>query len=787
MLHMDRKLFNETKGEAILKQLVCPVDSNGVDVMVSSKYLCMASVAALVHHMEEVHDVVYMPHSLRVEFRTGDGLLLLDPLTVKCLELLEPNTSRSIFPSNKPPKAIKSLYDVLKHTQTVQGARLLKANLLQPPSELNTILLRQSTVLELLTHEELYFAVSHALLAFHDTDPILSLIIRASAAPTTHPAKSSTKDSLVTAQHRIATLVKLQKSLAGVQTLLQVVSTSSHPFFAALQQTLSHPDLSLICKLLDDTMSDVASGRNTTGPAPKLPKKNLQERDVIFAIKDGINGLLDVARKVYGERTNDIKEVFEGYCAEFAELGLSLVHNASRGYFLRISLDKQAKKKETAAPSARGFEIDDDDVEEMEPVQTAAPRKLASIVLPDMFILRTHKARCIEFTTEDLVALNARLDGSKNEILLLTAKLLEGVQAEICNKIGCIYKLDESISLLDLILSFATFVTLSPEPCCRPEFNDKGTFAVVRSFHPLLLAQATPEHPAIPNDIKSSKTGSFVHFITGKNNSGKTTYLLQIATVTLLAHMGCFLPAKFVSISLVDRILTRIAHTDHEIATSDAAASSSAFFNEMKEVAYILNSASARSLILVDELGKTTSSDEAVPLCFAISENLIERKITTFFATHWLDMVSKLHDMYPQVLVHRMLVNSSTSTSADAARNQGMAEGCEVDSGYGIDLAASSGWPRDVIDMARQYRNSMNTGEQSSGGLARQHSVDTQIRRLKEAVVEQLRIVKFASLDAVDLQVFLNKLAMNYRKKLDELQEPTIRLWEQQAFEEFGP
>jgi DNA mismatch repair protein MSH4 len=849
--YLERKFFSESTGESLLKELVCVADRPSMDVLVSQKYLCLSSAACLFHYLNEEHDVAFLPLSLHIDFQTCDGFLMLDPMTIRCMELLEPNRIPTIGINTRPVgKSIKSLFDVVNFTQTSQGARLLKFNLLQAPSDLNTIRFRQSCIKEILSSEELYFSISKALLAFGDVDPILAHLIRSSSqkassqrtislinneqmkpkvvnksrpSPSKHqghstrnPVKDSVKNKLSQAQNRVSTLLRLKRTLNGLPTLRGLIASSSHPFFVALQKTLSDPDLTAIGDLLNDMMADT----NATANATVQFRNAIQRRDIIYALKDGVNGLLDAARRVYIERLQDIQNIIEEYKTEFPQFGLQEAHNSTRGYFLRISDSSMSTSK--SAPmhdfcmrtDLRSLDATQEEIDEGDhPSMPFLPRASASHEikdhttisstpqLPEMFILRAKVGRRIEFTTEDLVALNGRVQEAVNEIMLLTSQLLEEAQKEICERIGCLYKFGESIALLDLMFSFATYVTLCPEPCCCPEIVESGPnghIQVIQGYHPILLAQSgaaesnsnsnrtTPSpssalaaqtHKAIPNNIKSSKNGFYMQLITGRNNSGKTTYLLQTATLTLLAHMGCYIPAAFASFSLVDRILTRISSHDKLIASSNPMASSSAFFNEMSETAYILDSCTTHSLVLLDELGKSTSCDDGMPICFAICENLMQRKIQSFFATHFLDMASKLEDLYAMVLVQKMAVDiglDATSGRQKSEARYALVKGCEEDSGYGIHLASDAGWPTDVIDYAHQLRSKMIELHGGRDQISLEYSRRAKMNRLKRTVLEQLRFAKSAKIDSLNLHVFLHKLAVRYRERMNEvIGEPT--------------
>jgi len=198
--------------------------------------------------------------------------------------------------------------------------------------------------------------------------------------------------------------------------------------------------------------------------------------------------------------------------------------------------------------------------------------------LPDLFVQVVKKRKKWTFSTEEMMSLNTRINESMNEILLLTDRVTENILVEIRNNVGSIYKVAEAVALLDMICAFTTYVTITPS-CVRPAFSTDGPLAIKQGRNPLVEKLFT--EPFIPNDTFMTETSNF-HVIMGPNMSGKSTYLRQVALLTILAHVGCFVPATFASFRLVDRLFTRIG-------TSDCLEkNSSTFMVEMKEIAFII-------------------------------------------------------------------------------------------------------------------------------------------------------------------------------------------------------
>ena len=186
-----------------------------------------------------------------------------------------------------------------------------------------------------------------------------------------------------------------------------------------------------------------------------------------------------------------------------------------------------------------------------------------------------------------------------------------------------------------MLVSLAHFCTLGSY--VRPEFTD--TLAVKQSRHPIL--DKTLSHTFVPNNIYASND-TRLSVITGPNMSGKSTYLCQIALLQVLAQIGCFVPAEYASFPLTNHIFTRMGSCD------DIETNTSTFSQEMKEVNYILQNVSDRSLVLLDELGRGTSSLEGAGLCQAVCEKLLSTRACVFLVTHYAHLTD-LASLYPTV------------------------------------------------------------------------------------------------------------------------------------------
>jgi len=203
------------------------------------------------------------------------------------------------------------------------------------------------------------------------------------------------------------------------------------------------------------------------------------------------------------------------------------------------------------------------------------------------------------------------------------------------------------------------------------------------------------------NSPRSTHIGSILFVPVG---SGKTTYLKTVATITILAHCGSYVPAEQATIPMRDRLCCRLGNTDdqeHNIST---------FMLEMKETAFVCNNATSQSLVLVDELGRATSNEDGVAIAWAMSEYLLKKRAMTFFVTHYPQLAC-LAGIYPSV----QNVHTEASVSRGSANSSGEISythrvktgACTVSTDYGVELAAACGWPSEVVDDARKVEGAI--------------------------------------------------------------------------------
>ena len=361
--------------------------------------------------------------------------------------------------------------------------------------------------------------------------------------------------------------------------------------------------------------------------------------------------------------------------------------------------------------------------------------------LPSIFIQQVKQKKFIKFSSEELISLNDRQKDSMAEILQLSNRLLEELFHNLRGNIGCIYSLNDTTSLLDMITSFASFACKVPS--CKPILTTENTMCITKGRHPILSTLVMHEDGFIPNDTRCNAAENF-HILTGANMSGKSTYIRQIALLVIMAHVGCFVTAESCTIRITDHIFSRIGTSD---SLEDNASS---FMVEMREMAYIHLNKTPRSLVIIDELGRGTSLGDACAIAWSCCEDLIISKCFTFFVTHFTQLL-KLAGMYKNVRL------SYLATEEDNNRlifNHKLNKGIDTTENFGIKLAHSqAGFPALVIDYAASISSDLSRMQATQQNLLQAPTINEYHR-----IAQEIKRLRHSTLDEDDIRTILRQL-----------------------------
>ncbi|TAN47541.1 MAG: DNA mismatch repair protein MutS, partial [Rhodospirillales bacterium] len=330
------------------------------------------------------------------------------------------------------------------------------------------------------------------------------------------------------------------------------------------------------------------------------------------------------------------------------------------------------------------------------------PAKQAGRMGPE-FIHRQTMAGAVRYTTPELITLEEKLRGAEGKSIALERELFDGLTGEALAVKDSLFVTAGALSDLDALAGLGELARL--EDWCRPEVDLSLDFKIEGGRHPVVEAALKSMHETtfVPNGCDLS-TGQRLWLVTGPNMAGKSTYLRQNALIVLLAQMGSFVPADSARFGVVDRLFSRVGAAD------DLARGRSTFMVEMVETAAILNQATERALVILDEIGRGTATFDGLSIAWASIEHLHEaNRCRALFATHYHELTS-LASRLSQLSCHTMRVKE---WKGDVIFLHEVAPGT-ADRSYGIHVAKLAGLPQGVIERAEEVLSLLEKGEQSS-------------------------------------------------------------------------
>ena len=314
-------------------------------------------------------------------------------------------------------------------------------------------------------------------------------------------------------------------------------------------------------------------------------------------------------------------------------------------------------------------------------------------LVPDYFIRRQSLVNNERYTTEKLGELESDLNSAAEKIIILEKELFLKIRDKVKEEIKTFLTVSSYISDIDCLQSFAQAAT--EYGYVRPELDDNPRLDIDQGRHPVVEHNLGPGD-FIPNSILLENNTKSFALITGPNMAGKSTYLRQVALIVLMAQSGSFVPASYAKIGITDRIFCRVGASDN------LARGESTFLVEMNETAFILRNATERSLIIMDEVGRGTSTDDGLSIAWAITEYLLNMKIKTLFATHYHEL-TKIEDKN-LINLHLDVIEKE----GDIIFLKKVVPGAAGNS-YGLHVAKLAGIPQSVLLRASSILAGINT------------------------------------------------------------------------------
>lgn len=393
-------------------------------------------------------------------------------------------------------------------------------------------------------------------------------------------------------------------------------------------------------------------------------------------------------------------------------------------------------------------------------------------MVPDYFTRKQTLANAERFITPELKELEDVILGAEDKLIVLEYELFREVRQKVADEVVRIQKTAKAVAQIDVFASLATVA--EQNNYCRPKLNEKGLIDIKDGRHPVVERMIQNEM-FVANDTYLDNGSNRVSIITGPNMAGKSTYMRQSALIVLMAQIGSFVPAKSAKIGIVDRIFTRVGASD------DLASGQSTFMVEMSEVANILRNATSNSLLILDEIGRGTSTFDGLSIAWAVVEHISNPRLLgakTLFATHYHEL-TELEGKLNSVNNYCIAVKEKDD---DIVFLRKIVKG-GADKSYGIQVAKLAGVPDNVIERAKEIVEELSNNDITE--IVQNISAEGSSKRSKPKL-DEVDLEQISLLDTMDNDTILNELkeldlgqmtpieAMN---KLYELQNKVKNRW----------
>lgn len=433
-------------------------------------------------------------------------------------------------------------------------------------------------------------------------------------------------------------LLQLKKSLELLPDILMILKASDNEALSVLGDKL------ILCQKLREEISKTLSD----DPPSMVSKGNV--------IKSGCHEELDDLRNVIRNSKDLLLEIQTSEAEKTGISSLKIGFNNVFGYYLEVTNKYKDHDR-----------------------------------IPDTWVRKQTLANAERYISEDLKILETKILTAEEKIAELEEKLYMELVITAAGYLDAIQQNAKNIAVLDCILSFAHIAT--KYNYCRPDVDESYELSLKEARHPVIERQLPLGQTYVPNDISLSNDDTQIMMITGPNMSGKSAVLRQTALISLMAQMGSYVPSTTAKVGLIDKIFTRVGASDN-ISSGE-----STFMLEMNETASIMNNISKRSLILLDEIGRGTSTYDGISIAWSLAEFLHNGKVKpkTLFATHYHEL-NELAEKYPRIKNYNVATREIGNKVIFLRKL--MEGGCEHS--FGIHVAAMAGMPRDIITRAME-------------------------------------------------------------------------------------
>jgi DNA mismatch repair protein MutS len=584
-------------------------------------------------------------HITSIQNEALSQFMAIDRSTMRNLELTE---SLSDASSNN------TLLDLIDHTATPMGARLIRQWLKHPLLNLSEIEARQSAVAEWIVHPDAVQRVHQMLDRVRDLERLIAKVVARYASPR----------DLWTLGHSLTVIPSIRQELQNLPSAL-------------IQSDLSYlHDVSAIAQEIGSSLNDTPPLRISDGDI--FRSGVYPELDHLRGLsKDGVDWMARYQAELR-ERTG-IKTLKVGYTKAF-------------GYYIEVS-------------RAKGEGI------------------------PEGFQRSQTLVNAERYVTEELKQYEHQVLTADERSKALEASLFEELRSKTARESDSILTIAKALARIDALLSLA--LAAREHRFNRPLVDESNLLEITNGRHPVLERAIGASH-FIPNDTHLDTPSQQLILLTGPNMAGKSTYIRQVALIAILAQMGSFVPADSAHIGLIDRLFSRIGASD------DLARGQSTFMVEMSETANILHNATSRSLIILDEIGRGTSTYDGISIAWAVAEFLLTttgKRAKTLFATHYWELTRLETEHQGAINMHVAVQETGNGIVFLRKIIPG-----GTDRSYGIHVAKLAGMPFAVLKRSEEMLAKLEEVRQDQDTLpTKKRKMDPQLPLFESPIIEELR------------------------------------------------
>jgi DNA mismatch repair protein MutS len=531
-----------------------------------------------------------------------------------------------------------SLLSVLDRTITPMGARKLRAWILQPLRDLTELQRRQQMIADLLQEPDLLGSIRTELKSIRDIERAAGRLSQASGNARDLVALKASLQQIPALKRELGKLIeRLEFGATPVEAAVSAAKPST-PQAARLPLQLQREirEMPALAEKLSNALLDD-------------PPLTLKEGGIF---RDGHDASLDALRQASREGKSWISDLQEREILATGIRSLKVRYNSVFGYFIEITKSNLAN-------------------------------------VPAHYTRKQTTVGGERFITPELKEMEAKVLGADDRAQNLEYQLFQKLRDETLCEIEPIQQTADAIAVLDVLCALAETARLFRY--CRPELNNSLRLVIKDGRHPV-LDQNLVDEKFVPNDTDLNGENIRMAIVTGPNMAGKSTYIRQVALIVLMAQIGSFVPAESAEVGLVDRIFTRVGASD------DLARGQSTFMVEMNETANIINNATHGSLVILDEIGRGTSTFDGLSIAWSVAEFLYDKiKARSLFATHYHELTKLAEDRKgvcnlnvavrewnEQIIFLRKIIPGG------------------ADKSYGIQVARLAGLPKEVLDRAKE-------------------------------------------------------------------------------------